>query len=179
MSTKKLNDKDIMNLLIDTAIANGATSADCVLSRSRGVSITRRLGKDENVQRYEDFDTGLRVFVDNKISSVSTNENSEESLKEVAKRAVEMAKIAPEDEYSFIADKGLLQQFPVQEDIFIDSYDCLEPSIDTIRDRASEAEDIALSVKGITNSDGADASWGEGETLLMTSNGFFWIIKKI
>ena len=38
MSAKKLNDKDIMNLLIDTAIANGATSADCVLSRSRGVS---------------------------------------------------------------------------------------------------------------------------------------------
>ena len=108
MSTKKLNDKDIMNLLIDTAVANGATSADCVLSRSRGVSITRRLGKDENIQRYEDFDTGLRVFVGNKISSVSTNENSEEALREVAKRAVEMAKIAPEDEYSFIASKELL-----------------------------------------------------------------------
>ena len=90
MSTKKLNDKDIMNLLIDTAITNGATSADCILSRSRGVSITRRLGKDENIQRYEDFDTGLRVFVDNKISSISTNENSEEALKGVAKRAVEI-----------------------------------------------------------------------------------------
>ena len=123
MATKKLNDKDIMNLLIDTAIANGATSADCILSRSRGVSITRRLGKDENIQRYEDFDTGLRVFVNNNVSSVSTNENSEKSLKEVAKRAVEMAKIAPEDEYSLIASKELLQQFPIQKDIFIDSYD--------------------------------------------------------
>ena len=178
MSTKKLNDKDIMNLLIDTAIANGATSADCVLSRSRGVSITRRLGKDENIQRYEDFDTGLRVFVGNKISSVSTNENSEEALREVAKRAVEMAKIAPEDEYSFIASKELLQNFPIQEGIFIDSYDSKEPSVDLIRDRASEVEDIALSVKGITNSDGADSSWGEGETLLMTSNGFFGSSKK-
>ena len=96
MSTKKLNDKDIMNLLIDTAIANGATSADCVLSRSRGVSITRRLGKDENIQRYEDFDTGLRVFVGNKISSVSTNENSEQALREVAKRAVEASIIIGE-----------------------------------------------------------------------------------
>ena len=173
MATKKLNDKEIMNLLIDTATANGATSVDCILSRSRGVSITRRFGKDENVQSYEDFDTGLRVFVNNKISSVSTNETSEKSLKEVAKRAVEMAKIAPEDEYSFIASKELLQQFPIQKDVFIDSYDSIEPSVDIIRDRASEVEDIALSVKGITNSDGADASWGEGETLLMTSNGFF------
>ena len=178
MSTKKLNDKDIMNLLIDTAVANGATSADCVLSRSRGVSITRRLGKDENIQRYEDFDTGLRVFVGNKISSVSTNENSEEALREVAKRAVEMAKIAPEDEYSFIASKELLQNFPIQEGIFIDSYDSVEPSVDLIRDRASEVEDIALSIKGISNSDGADSSWGEGETLLMTSNGFFGSSKK-
>ena len=178
MSTKKLNDKDIMNLLIDTAVANGATSADCVLSRSRGVSITIRLGKDENIQRYEDFDTGLRVFVGDKISSVSTNENSEEALREVAKRAVEMAKIAPEDEYSFIANKELLQNFPIQEGIFIDSYDSVEPSVDLIRDRASEVEDIALSVKGITNSDGADSSWGEGETLLMTSNGFFGSSKK-
>lgn len=178
MSSKKLNDKDIMNLLIDTAVANGATSADCVLSRSRGVSITRRLGKDENIQRYEDFDTGLRVFVGNKISSVSTNENSEEAIREVAKRAVEMAKIAPEDEYSFIASKELLQKFKIQEGIFIDSYDSLEPSIDIIRDRASEVEDIALSIKGITNSDGADSSWGEGETLLMTSNGFFGSSKK-
>ena len=157
MSKKKLNDKDIMNLLIDTAISNGATSADCLLSRSRGVSITRRLGKDENIQRYEDFDTGLRVFVGNKISSVSTNENSEKALKDVAKRAVEMAKIAPEDEYSLIASKELLQKFPIREDVFIDSYDKIEPSIDIIRDRASEVEDIALSVKGVTNSDGADS----------------------
>ncbi len=178
MSTKKLNDKDIMNLLIDSAITNGATSADCVLSKSRGVSITRRLGKDENIQRYEDFDTGLRVFVDNKISSISTNENSEEALKEVAKRAVEMAKIAPEDKYSFIASKEMLQNCPIQDNIFIDSYDSVEPSIDLLRDRASEVEDIALSVKGITNSDGADSSWGEGETLLMTSNGFFGSTKK-
>ncbi len=178
MSAKKLNDKDIMNLLIDTAIANGATSVDCVLSRSRGVSITRRLGKDENIQRYEDFDTGLRVFIDNKISSVSTNENSEQALKEVAKRAVEMAKIAPKDEYSLIASKELLQQFPIKKDKFIDSYDSVEPSVEIIRDRASEVEDTALSVKGITNSDGADASWGEGETLLMTSNGFFGSSKK-
>ena len=73
-------------------------------------------------------------------------------LKEVAKKSVEMAKIAPEDEYSLIASKELLQQFPIQEDKFIDSYDSIEPSIDIIRDRASEVEDTALSVKGITNS---------------------------
>ena len=178
MYAKKLNDKDIMNILIDTALSNGASAADCILSRSRGVSLTRRLGKDENIERYEDFDTGLRVFVENKIASVSTNESSETALKEVAKRAVEMAKIAPQDDFSLIADKELLQNFPLNDEVLIDSYDDIEPSIDTIRDRACEVEEAALSVKGITNSDGADASWGEGETLLMTSNGFFGRSKK-
>ena len=178
MCAKKLNDTDIMNLLIDTALKNGATAADCVLSRSRGVSLTRRLGKDENIERYEDFDTGLRVFVGNKIASVSTNESSESSIKDVACRAVEMAKIAPEDQFSLIADQETLLEFPINKNLSIDSYDDNEPNIDIIRQRASEIEEAALSVKGITNSDGADASWGEGETLLMTSNGFLGSSKK-
>ena len=173
MATFKLNDKDIMNLLIDTAISQGATDADCILSRSRGVSLTRRLGKDETIERYEDFDTGLRVFIGNRVASVSTNENSEAALKEVATRAIEMAKITPKDEFGMIADSKTLELFPLNTSVTIDSYDQNEPDINLIRSRASEVEDVALNVTGITNSDGADASWGEGETLLMTSNGFF------
>ena len=178
MCAKQLNDKDVMNILIDTALSNGATAADCVLSRSRGLSLTRRLGKDETLERYEDFDTGLRVFVGNKIASVSTNDNSETAIRDVAKRAVDMAKIAPQDDFSLIASQETLNDFPIQNSISVDSYDEVEPNIDIIRDRAKEVEDSALSVKGITNSDGADASWGEGETLLMTSNGFFGSSKK-
>lgn len=178
MSANKLDDKDVMNILIDTALSNGASAADCVLSRSRGVSLTRRLGKDETIERYEDFDTGLRVFVGNKIASVSTNENSETAIKDVARRAVDMAKIAPQDDFSLIASQEILEEFPINEALSVDSYDKVEPNIDIIRDRAKEVEDTALSVKGITNSDGADASWGEGETLLMTSNGFFGCSKK-
>ena len=178
MCAKQLNDKDVMNILIDTALSNGATAAACVLSRSRGLSLTRRLGKDETLERYEDFDTGLRVFVGNKIASVSTNDNSEAAIRDVAKRAVDMAKIAPQDNFSLIASQETLNDFPIHNSISVDSYDEVEPSIDIIRDRAKEVEDSALSVKGITNSDGADASWGEGETLLMTSNGFFGSSKK-
>ena len=138
MSAKQLNDKDVMNILIDTALSNGASAADCVLSRSRGLSLTRRLGKDETIERYEDFDTGLRVFVGNKIASVSTNENSEFAIKEVAKRAVDMAKIAPQDDFSLIASQETLDEFPIDNSISVDSYDEVEPNIDIIRDRAKK-----------------------------------------
>ena len=77
--------------------------------------LTRRLGKDETIERYEDFDTGLRVFVGNKIASVSTNENSETAIKDVARRAVDMAKIAPQDDFSLIASQETLEEFPIHE----------------------------------------------------------------
>ena len=138
MCAKQLNDKDVMNILIDTALSNGATAADCVLSRSRGLSLTRRLGKDETLERYEDFDTGLRVFVGNQIASVSTNDNSETAIRDVAKRAVDMAKIAPQDDFSLIASQNTLNDFPIQNSISVDSYDEVEPNIDIILDRAKE-----------------------------------------
>ena len=119
MPKNKLNDQDVMSLMIETALTQGASEADCVLSRSRGVSLTRRLGKDETIERYEDFDTGLRVFIGNKIASVSTNENSESALKEVVARAIDMAKIAPEDEFAMIANKSTLESFSVNNDISI------------------------------------------------------------
>ena len=172
MSSKTISDQDILIILLDTAKAHGATSSDCVLSRSRGVSLTRRLGKDETIERYEDFDTGLRVFVDNQIASVSTNETNEIALKELAIRAVEMAKIAPKDKFAMIAGQNLLEEFPIDNSISIESFDNIEPGIEIIRKRASDAEDAALGVKGISNSDGANSSWGEGQTILMTSNGF-------
>src|SRR4029078_12693574 len=37
---------------------------------------------------------------------------------------------------------------------------------------ASEAEDAARSVKGVSNSEGAEASWSRSTMMLVTSNGF-------
>ena len=138
--------KDVMNrLMIETAITQGASEADCVLSRSRGVSLTRRLGKDETIERYEDFDTGLRVFIGNKIASVSTNENSESALKEVVARAIDMAKIAPEDEFAMIANKSTLESFSVNNDISIESYDKMNQTLIS-SDREPQKQKIVPSV---------------------------------
>ena len=42
----------------------------------------------------------------------------------------------------------------------IDMFDPDEPSAEKLSDLANEAEDAALSVEGVTNSDGASAFWG-------------------
>ena len=54
----------------------------------------------------------------------------------------------------------------------LDIYDPAQPDADSLRQRASEAEAAALSVNGITNSDGGNAGHGVVDVLIATSNGF-------
>ena len=46
------------------------------------------------------------------------------------------------------------------------------PSAKTLLAFAAEAEDAARAVKGVTNSEGAEASWSRSTVMLVTSNGF-------
>jgi len=46
------------------------------------------------------------------------------------------------------------------------------PSVEDLVARAAAAEDAAMAVTGITNSEGADAGYGRSELTLVTSAGF-------
>src|SRR5687767_8755408 len=59
--------------LIDLAKAAGADKADAVVVRSRSSSVSVRLGKVEGTESSESDDFSLRVFVGNKVASVSAN----------------------------------------------------------------------------------------------------------
>jgi len=59
--------------LLDAAKKAGATDADCMQLASDGVSLSLRNGEVDQLERDESFDIGLRVFVDGRIASVSTN----------------------------------------------------------------------------------------------------------
>ena len=47
-----------------------------------------------------------------------------------------------------------------------------EPSAENLIERARAAEEAALAVAGITNSEGAEAGWGRSRVALVASNGF-------
>src|SRR3546814_12673983 len=65
----------------------------------------------------------------------------------------------PEDRYAGIADPGrVARDWPA-----IEMFDPTEPSAETLVERARAAEDAARAVAGITNSEGAEASWGRSE----------------
>ncbi len=163
---------DTMGLLDDLvgrAINRGADAADAVLVNGVSMSVAQRMGKREKLERAEGNDLGLRVLVGNRQAIASANDWSPRSLDEIVERALAMARTVPEDPFCGIAG---------EEEIFLgplidpDICDETEPTVAALTARAKVCEDAARAVEGVTNSEGAEASWSLSEVAIMASNGF-------
>ncbi|MBI3711005.1 MAG: TldD/PmbA family protein [Proteobacteria bacterium] len=162
---------DRLTLLTDLlakAKRAGADAADALLVEGTSLSHARRMGKLEKLERAEGQDLGLRVFVGKQQAIVSSSDRSPRALGELVERAVAMARAAPEDPHCGIANAAdLAKQIPD-----LDLYDPNEPAAESLVERARACEEAALAVKGVTNSEGADASWGASHVALAATNGF-------
>ncbi|MDO9415642.1 TldD/PmbA family protein [Pararhizobium sp.] len=152
--------------LIDLALKAGADKADAVVMRGRSRSVSVRLGKVEGTEASEGDDFSLRVFVGQRVASVSANPGFD--LKVLAERAVAMAKASPEDPFACMADEKNLARTYADLDLF----DGTDVSTEQLTEAALAAEAAALAVTGVTNSSGAGASSGMGGMVLVTSHGF-------
>ena len=155
------------------ALTAGADAADLVLVESASLGVSWRLGRLEDIERSEARDLGLRVFVQGKTGAkrqaiVSATNLKPDSISELVDRALAMARAAPEDPYCGLADPTLLAR--ARPDL--DLEDSEEPDTGRLIDWARQAEEAALAVPGVSNSEGAGASWGRGGVLLATSEGF-------
>src|SRR5215471_14730569 len=167
--TEAVNDAlDLLQDLIGQARRAGADAADAVLFEGASLSHARRLGKTEKLERSEGQDLGLRVFIGRRQAVVSSTDRSPEALTELVERAVAMARTVPEDPYCGIADPSeIARGWP-----HLDMLDLEEPSAEVLIERARAAEEAALAVKGVNNSEGAEAGWGRSRIALAASNGF-------
>ncbi|HME26351.1 MAG TPA: TldD/PmbA family protein [Acetobacteraceae bacterium] len=161
------NALDLLSDLIARARAAGADAADAVLVSGTSLGVQRRLGKTEHVERSEGRDLGLRVFLGQRAAVVSSSTMDPASFKELAERAVAMARVVPEDPYAGLADTAA-----PPEQIALDLVDATEPTTEQLVARAAAAEEAALAVPGINNSEGAGAGFGRTEAFLVTSAGF-------
>ncbi len=155
--------------LVELARKKGADAADAVARGSSSESVGVRLGELEEVERSESEAIGLRVFVGRRSASIQTSDFAPESLALLAERAVEMARLAPEDSFAGLAPGGRLFQGPAPD---LDLLDSGEPGPSDLREAALAAEDAARAVDGVTNSNGASASYARSVFALVTSHGF-------
>jgi PmbA protein len=152
--------------LVEAAKRAGADTADAVCVRGISLSVEVRLGKIEETGRAEGDDFTLRAFVGRRSASVSANVVADPA--ELAERAVAMARVAPEDPYTGLADQErLAKTFPN-----LDVLDATIPSAAEMTEMALKTEDAARAVEGVSNSGGASAGWSLGGLVLATSHGF-------
>ncbi len=145
----------------------GADAADAIMVSGVSLDVSCRLGETEHLERSEGFDVGLRVFVGQKQAIVSSSDLSQDGLADLPERAVAMAKSVPDDPYCGLADPELL----ARDIADLDMFDATEPNAETLLDWANEAEQAALAVSGVTNSEGGQASWGLTSIALAATNG--------
>ena len=165
---KNLPDANLLADVLKWAKAAGADAADALYVHGESISVAQRLGRREKLESSEGRDFGLRVFVGKRQAFVSSTDFAPKALRTLVERAVDMARAVPEDPVCGIAPEELLaRDWP---DLDLD--DRGRPSAKKLLGLVAEAEDAARAVKGVTNSEGAEAGWGRSSVLLAASNGF-------
>jgi len=154
--------------LVTRARKKGADQADCLFVQSQSLAAQVRNGDLEELEQADSFDIGLRVFVGQSQAIVSSTDIGKQALPEMIERAIAMAKLAPEDPYAGLADPNRLERHAGDLDLSDDT----PPNSDWLIEQATIVEATALGHDGITNSEGADASWSMARLALSTSGGF-------
>jgi PmbA protein len=159
---------DTLHTLLARARAAGAERADAILVSRTSLSVERRLGSTETLERSESQDLGLRVFCGAKSAIVSASNVDPARFAAFAERAVAMARVVPDDPYADLCDEAAAPE----SGLMLDLVDAAEPGVDLLIARAEAAEAAALAVSGVTNSEGGSAGFGRSDVYLATSAGF-------
>lgn len=157
--------------LLRAAKKAGAHSADAMAVQGTSISIDVRGGKLEQAERSEGIDIGLRVLVGHRQANVSASDTRQETLTEMAERAVAMAREAPEDPHIGLADPALLAA-----DWDIGALELADPAPEPepihLQSDAERAEAAALDVTGIQQVQSSTAAYGARQIHLSATNGF-------
>ena len=146
----------------------GADASDALALTSMDLSTSIRHGKPEAIESAESSGIGLRVFVGQSSATLSTSEFSADALKSLAENAVAIARVAPADSFATLADKSQL----AYDFAPLEAADDFTADMAMLQAHARAAEAAGLSVEGITNSEGGDASMSKHSIALVTSHGF-------
>jgi PmbA protein len=148
----------------------GADACEAVFAESRALSVGVRKSAVETVERDENSDLGLRVFVGQKQAVVSVSEFSQGTLDRLVERAVAMAGLAPDDAYAGLADPALLYKGTATD---LQLFDETHLSAEGLQQRALDIESAGLALgNDALQSDAASAGYVQNMWSMLTSDGF-------
>jgi PmbA protein len=136
------------------------------LGSSSGVSTVVRLGEVETLQYHLDQSFDVNVFFGKKKGHASSVDTSQDSLEKTIESACLIAKYTQEDPFNGLAPKELMA-FDVPD---LDLYHPWDLDAQQSIELAKTCEESALAQNEIDNSDGAEVSSFQGESLYANSN---------
>jgi PmbA protein len=161
--------KSAIDDLLNLAKQNGATAAEAVISKSKGISVSSRCQSLENIEFNQEGALGIVVYVGDHKGSASTADISHEALARTVKAAVDIAKYTSEDSFSGLVEKELMATDIPDLDLYHPHEITPEQAITYCL--ASEKAAFE-SDERIENSDGASLSSYEGFKVYGNSHGF-------
>ena len=164
-----MDHRDLATELLRTARVAGADSADVLVAEGKEFSVTVRKGEVETLKEAGSKALGIRVFVGKRTASSYTSDFSRPALRRLVDETVGMARATGED-----AAAGLADELVPPEDVDLEMHDPSPAELPPEEriERARRAEAVALETPGITNSQGASWSSGEGSVVLADTRGF-------
>lgn len=157
--------------LLDAARRAGADAADAIAVDGTSLSIGVRAGALEQAERSEGVEIGLRVMVGRRQACVSASDTRAETLRDMAERAVAMARLAPEDPTVGLADPAQLSA--LRDGRALDMSDAgADPDPAALEDAARRAEAAALAITGVAQVQSASAGFSRTRIHLAATNGF-------
>ncbi|MCY3856976.1 MAG: TldD/PmbA family protein [Rhodospirillales bacterium] len=155
--------------LVETAIRSGADEADALIAAGTALDVSVRKAETESIERSESLQAGLRVIIGGRQASVGMSDVTDEAARtELVERAVAMARVTPEDPHAGLPEVGSRPTDPVA----VPLSDAAIPTTETLGEWAAAAEEAALAVPGITNTEGGHAGAADTTLTLSASDGF-------
>lgn len=161
--------QDAAQAIVRLAVAAGADAADAVMTANTALDVSVRFGVLEDVNRSEYHRLTLRVFKGKRTANVSTSNISGWNFGMLVANAISMAAASPENVWAGLGDSDLLHRNPGDPVALGDDY---HPSTADLLQLASESEAAAVSIAGVTNSEGSGVSAAQSTLALATSHGF-------
>jgi PmbA protein len=161
----------LAHALLDAARKAGADAADAIAVQGTSLSIDVLNGTLEHAERSDGVEIGLRVLMGQRQACVSASDIRPETMRDMAERAVAMARLAPEDPSIGLADPSQLAR-----DWDIAALDMIDPAPEPdpadLEARALEAEAAALAVDGVSQVQSTSAGYGRRTRHIAATNGF-------
>ncbi len=162
--------REAVSHILEAARRAGATSADALYVWTDEENVTVRKGTLEKIQASQSQGLGIRVFVGQAQSSISTRDLSRSHIDELVARAVAMARHTASDPYAGLPDE-LLPPATDPEILFPPETEI--PTREALFERARLAEAAALAHDPrVTNSEGADCARSQARIVFGNSLGF-------